>query len=52
VKLGVVTFPGTCDDTDARLAAAKVAQEPRPAGVDELRALLGDAWQGRRPSPA
>jgi phosphoribosylformylglycinamidine synthase len=25
VKLGVVTFPGTCDDVDARLAAAKVA---------------------------
>jgi phosphoribosylformylglycinamidine synthase I len=26
VKLGVVTFPGTCDDADARLAVAKVAE--------------------------
>jgi phosphoribosylformylglycinamidine synthase I len=26
VKLGVVTFPGTCDDVDARLAVAKVAE--------------------------
>jgi phosphoribosylformylglycinamidine synthase len=26
VKLGVVTFPGTCDDVDARLAAGKVAE--------------------------
>jgi phosphoribosylformylglycinamidine synthase len=26
VRLGVVTFPGTCDDVDARLAAAKVAE--------------------------
>ena len=38
-------------DPAARLAAAKVTQEPRPAGHEELRALLGDAWQGRRPSP-
>jgi len=34
------------------LAAAKVAQAPRPAGFAELRALLHDAWRGRRPSPA
>jgi phosphoribosylformylglycinamidine synthase subunit PurQ / glutaminase len=26
VKLGVVTFPGTCDDADARMAVAKVAE--------------------------
>jgi phosphoribosylformylglycinamidine synthase len=26
VKLGVVTFPGTCDDADARIAVAKVAE--------------------------
>jgi phosphoribosylformylglycinamidine synthase len=26
VKLGVVTFPGTCDDVDARLAVSKVAE--------------------------
>jgi maleylacetate reductase len=39
-------------DRAAGLAAAKVAQEPRPAGVGELRGLLGDAWRGRRPSPA
>jgi phosphoribosylformylglycinamidine synthase len=26
MKLGVVTFPGTCDDVDARLAVAKVAE--------------------------
>jgi phosphoribosylformylglycinamidine synthase I len=26
VKLGVITFPGTCDDVDARLAVAKVAE--------------------------
>jgi phosphoribosylformylglycinamidine synthase len=41
VKLGVVTFPGTCDDVDARLAAAKVAdavalwhRDPDLHGVD------------------
>jgi len=39
-------------DRAARLAAAKVAQAPRPAGFAELRALLHDAWRGRRPSPA
>jgi maleylacetate reductase len=38
-------------DRAARLAAAKVAQAPRPAGFVELRALLHDAWRGRRPSP-
>jgi phosphoribosylformylglycinamidine synthase I len=26
VKLGVITFPGTCDDADARLAVSKVAE--------------------------
>ena len=26
MKLGVVTFPGTCDDVDARLAVARVAE--------------------------
>jgi phosphoribosylformylglycinamidine synthase len=41
VKLGVVTFPGTCDDADARLAAGKVAEavalwhrDPDLHGVD------------------
>ena len=41
MKLGVVTFPGTCDDVDARLAAAKVAdavalwhRDPDLHGVD------------------
>jgi phosphoribosylformylglycinamidine synthase I len=41
VKLGVVTFPGTCDDADARLAAAMVAEpvalwhrDPDLHGVD------------------
>jgi phosphoribosylformylglycinamidine synthase len=41
VKLGVVTFPGTCDDVDARLAASKVAEtvalwhgDPDLHGVD------------------
>jgi phosphoribosylformylglycinamidine synthase subunit PurQ / glutaminase len=41
VKLGVVTFPGTCDDVDARLAVAKVAEpvalwhgDPDLHGVD------------------
>jgi phosphoribosylformylglycinamidine synthase subunit PurQ / glutaminase len=26
VRLGVITFPGTCDDADARLAVSKVAE--------------------------
>jgi phosphoribosylformylglycinamidine synthase len=41
VKLGVVTFPGTCDDVDARLAAGRVAEavalwhrDPDLHGVD------------------
>ena len=41
MKLGVVTFPGTCDDADARLAAGKVAEavalwhrDPDLNGVD------------------
>jgi phosphoribosylformylglycinamidine synthase I len=43
VKLGVVTFPGTCDDVDARLAAGKVAEavalwhgDPDLHGVDGI----------------
>jgi alcohol dehydrogenase class IV len=39
-------------DRAATLAVAKVVQTPRRAGVSELRGLLEDAWQGRRPSPA
>ena len=39
-------------DRAAALAATRVAQTPRPAGIQELRGLLGDAWRGRRPSPA
>jgi maleylacetate reductase len=38
-------------DRAARLAVAKVVQTPRRAGVTELRALLDDAWRGRRPQP-
>jgi alcohol dehydrogenase class IV len=38
-------------DRAAAQAVAKVVQTPRPAGVTELRALLGAAWQGRRPPP-
>jgi phosphoribosylformylglycinamidine synthase len=41
VKFGVVTFPGTCDDADARLAAGKVGdvvalwhRDPDLHGVD------------------
>jgi phosphoribosylformylglycinamidine synthase I len=41
MKLGVVTFPGTCDDVDARLAAGRVADavalwhgDPDLHGVD------------------
>ena len=36
-------------DRAAEQAVAKVVQTPRRAGVSELRALLGAAWQGRRP---
>jgi maleylacetate reductase len=38
-------------DRAAGQAVAKVVQTPRRAGVTELRALLGAAWQGRRPPP-
>jgi maleylacetate reductase len=38
-------------DRAAELAVAKVVQTPRRAGVSELRGLLEDAWQGRRPPP-
>jgi phosphoribosylformylglycinamidine synthase len=43
VKFGVVTFPGTCDDADARLAAGKVGEvvalwhrDPDLHGVDAV----------------
>jgi phosphoribosylformylglycinamidine synthase I len=43
VRFGVVTFPGTCDDDDARFAAAKVGEavqlwhaEPDLHGVDAV----------------
>jgi alcohol dehydrogenase class IV len=36
-------------DRAASQAVATVVQAPRRAGVTELRALLGDAWGGRRP---
>jgi phosphoribosylformylglycinamidine synthase len=43
VKFGVVTFPGTCDDADARLAAGKVGdvvalwhRDPDLHGVDAV----------------
>jgi maleylacetate reductase len=39
-------------DRAAELAAARVAQAPRPAGPAELRALLADAWAGIRPTAA
>jgi alcohol dehydrogenase class IV len=38
-------------DRAAEQAVARVVQAPRRAGVTELRALLGDAWRGRRPPP-
>jgi maleylacetate reductase len=38
-------------DRAATQAAAKVVQTPRRAGVAELRALLEEAWRGRRPPP-
>jgi maleylacetate reductase len=38
-------------DRAAELAVARVVQTPRRAGVAELRALLDDAWRGRRPPP-
>lgn len=38
-------------DRAAELAVAKVVQTPRRAGISELRGLLEDAWQGRRPPP-
>ena len=43
MKIGVVTFPGTCDDADARLAASKVGEavqlwhgDPDLQGVDAV----------------
>jgi maleylacetate reductase len=38
-------------DRAAEQAVARVVQTPRRAGVSELRALLGAAWQGGRPPP-
>jgi maleylacetate reductase len=38
-------------DRAAAQAVARVVQTPRRAGVSELRALLDDAWRGRRPPP-
>jgi alcohol dehydrogenase class IV len=38
-------------DRAAAQAVATVVQTPRRAGVTELRALLDDAWHGRRPAP-
>jgi maleylacetate reductase len=38
-------------DRAATQAVATVVQTPRRAGVSELRALLDDAWRGRRPPP-
>jgi maleylacetate reductase len=38
-------------DRAATQAVAKVVQTPRRAGVSELRGLLEEAWQGRRPPP-
>ena len=38
-------------DRAATRAVARVVQTPRRAGVSDLRALLGAAWQGRRPPP-
>jgi maleylacetate reductase len=38
-------------DRAAAQAVARVVQTPRRAGVAELRALLDDAWRGRRPPP-
>jgi maleylacetate reductase len=38
-------------DRAAERAVSRVVQAPRRAGVSELRALLGAAWQGRRPPP-
>jgi len=39
-------------DRAAEQAVATVVQSPRRVGVTELRALLDDAWRGRRPPPA
>jgi phosphoribosylformylglycinamidine synthase subunit PurQ / glutaminase len=42
VKLGVITFPGTCDDADARLAVSKVAEAvPLWHGDSDLHGVDG-----------
>jgi phosphoribosylformylglycinamidine synthase len=42
VKLGVITFPGTCDDVDARLAVSKVAEAvPLWHGDSDLKGVDG-----------
>jgi maleylacetate reductase len=38
-------------DRAAELCAGHVAQRPRPAGVQELRDLLGAAYAGQQPEP-
>jgi hypothetical protein len=37
-------------DPIAEEIAAKVSVNPRPVTADDIRALLHDAWKGRRPS--
>jgi phosphoribosylformylglycinamidine synthase subunit PurQ / glutaminase len=42
VKLGVITFPGTCDDVDARIAVSKVAEAvPLWHGDSDLQGVDG-----------
>jgi phosphoribosylformylglycinamidine synthase len=42
VKLGVITFPGTCDDVDARIAVSKVAEAvPLWHGDSDLKGVDG-----------
>jgi alcohol dehydrogenase class IV len=50
-SLAELGLPETELDRAATQAVARVVQAPRRAGVSELRALLGAAWQGRRPPP-
>jgi phosphoribosylformylglycinamidine synthase subunit PurQ / glutaminase len=42
VRIGVITFPGTCDDVDARLAVSKVAEAvPLWHGDGDLKGVDG-----------
>jgi maleylacetate reductase len=52
VSLAELGLPETELDRAAEQAVARVVQTPRRAGVTELRALLDDAWRGRRPAPS